>query len=384
MKTSPIIISILCLSALARAQSVQDVKFPVYQTKYYEIHTDLTGDALREAELRMTKMAEEYRARTRMFFGAADQRLPFYLFRKAKDYYATGVPEDSSGVFTGTALLALAGEKTDLQTWHVIQHEGFHQYVNSVIGPNLPIWLNEGMAEYFGEALFTGDSFVSGLIPPWRLTRVQESLKNNEFVPLKDMLGLPVEQWNAKLSVNNYDQAWSMVQFLAHADNGRYEHLFVSFISAVGRGKQWQTAWRESFGPIEPFEARWKSYWANLPPDPTGPLYGQVAMRILTSFLARSYTQDQHFNTYSDFATALNSNKVQIPPDDWLPPSLATDALGLAKTLGDWTLNNDKGALPHLTLILKDNTQISGYFTLRRDGRIQSISAPIEGKRLRR
>jgi hypothetical protein len=266
---------LLCLAhatGTARAQSVEGVDLPTYDTKYYAIHTDLTGDALREAKLRMTKMAEEYRARTRGFFGAADQKLPFYLFRHAKDYYATGVPEESAGVFTGTVLLALAGEKTDLQTWHTIQHEGFHQYVYSVIGSNLPIWLNEGLAEYFGEGLFTGDAFVTGLIPPWRLARVQKTLKAGDFVPLRSMMNLPTDEWNAKLSVNNYDQAWSMVQFLAHADDGRYQRAFGAFIADVGRGKQWQIAWRDHLGDIDAFEARWKAYLSNLPEDPTAPL----------------------------------------------------------------------------------------------------------------
>lgn len=367
-----------------RAQSVEGVDLPTYDTKYYVIHTDLTGDALREAKLRMTKMAEEYRARTRGFFGAADQKLPFYLFRKAKDYYATGVPEESAGVFTGSVLLALAGEKTDLQTWHTIQHEGFHQYVYSVIGSSLPIWLNEGLAEYFGEGLFTGDGFVTGLVPPWRLARVQKTLKAGDFVPLRSMMNLPTDEWNAKLSVNNYDQAWSMVQFLAHADDGRYQRAFGAFIADVGRGKQWPIAWRDHLGDIEAFEARWKAYWSQLPEDPTAALYGKAAAEILTSFLGRAHAQNQHFDSYADFAKALVDEKVRCNPNDWLPPSLGRDGVGLARTVGTWSLEPGvRGRPPRLLLRMKDGTQVIGSFTIGRDGTVDHVLATIETPRRR-
>ena len=40
-----------------------------------------------------------------------------------------------------------------------------------LIGGNIPIWVNEGMAEYFGEGLFTGDGFVKNNI----ITRLLQS-----------------------------------------------------------------------------------------------------------------------------------------------------------------------------------------------------------------
>src|SRR4051794_14224791 len=51
----------------APPQTPDNVKPPPYDPKYYPIHPDLTRDSPREAQLRMTKMAEEYRARTKMF-----------------------------------------------------------------------------------------------------------------------------------------------------------------------------------------------------------------------------------------------------------------------------------------------------------------------------
>jgi hypothetical protein len=50
-----------------------------------------------------------------------------------------------------------------------------------VIGGELPIWVNEGMAEYFGEGIFTGDGFITGVIPPKRLRMIKETSSSKKF-----------------------------------------------------------------------------------------------------------------------------------------------------------------------------------------------------------
>src|SRR5436190_20491182 len=72
------------------AQHTAAADLRVYETKYYTIHTDLSEDDARECAIRMTKMAEEYRDRTRDFAGAVRSRLPFYLYRNQIDYLAAG------------------------------------------------------------------------------------------------------------------------------------------------------------------------------------------------------------------------------------------------------------------------------------------------------
>ena len=42
--------------------------------------------------------------------------------------------------------------------WHVAQHEGFHQFAWSRFAEDLPVWVNEGMAEFFGESVIVGDT----------------------------------------------------------------------------------------------------------------------------------------------------------------------------------------------------------------------------------
>ncbi len=179
----------------------------VYESRYYIIHTDIPQDEAFEAEVRMTRMAEEYHNRTRAFSGTLQEKLPFFLFQNKADYVAAGGDPRSAGIFTGDQLMAIAGRQAGWGTWHTIQHEGFHQFAHKVIGGELPIWVNEGLAEYFGEAVFCGDSYVSGLIPQFRLSRIRVMVSKSSYRSIPDMMQMSHEEWNNRLALANYDQA---------------------------------------------------------------------------------------------------------------------------------------------------------------------------------
>jgi hypothetical protein len=336
-------------------------------------------------------MAEEYHERTRDFAGTISQKLPFALYRRPEDYWAAGGIPGTEGVFVrdstrGDRLLAIAGDKTDGRTWHVIQHEGFHQFASAVIGGDMPMWVNEGLAEYFGESLFTGDSFVSGIIPPRRAQRVKDRMAGKDaqgrevqrFKSVREMMLTSHEQWNAEMNVANYDQAWSMVQFLAHGDEGKYRRAFGAFMVALSRGKAWSVAWREDFGSAEGFEEKWRAWWESLPASPTQGLYAKAAASIMTSFLGRAYGQKQTFDGFEEFAKAGEAGDVKTGAD-WLPPALLKDALAFANAMPAWTIQPTPGNVkqPQILGVLKDGTRVTGVFVLR-GARVEKILVDVD------
>ncbi|HEY1628759.1 MAG TPA: DUF1570 domain-containing protein [Tepidisphaeraceae bacterium] len=371
-----------CLLLSAATIAAIPINLPAYTTPYYTIYTDLSKDDAREAAIRMTKMAEEYHDRTRGFSGAITQRMPFYLYKDPEEFYASGAPRGSAGYFDGQELVAMAGDLGP-RTWQVVQHEGFHQFAHQVIRGTLPIWLDEGLAEYFGEAVFTGDGFVSGVIPPWRLKRIRETLAAGKFKPIDEMMNLSHEQWNSELAVVNYDQGWSMVHFLAHGENGRYQRPFVAFMIELGRNQPWKRAWADTFGDTQGFEQHWRTYWSNLPDNPTADLYAKAETQTLTSFLARAVSQHEKFDSFDDFKTAAADGKLVANSDDWLPPGLLSEAL---KHVDDFVqngysfemLSSGKG-LPQLMCTMPDGRKVMGKFTLR-GNRVGTIDAEIVSK----
>jgi hypothetical protein len=363
-----------CAAALAmeqlRDKAVKDDGLKTYQTQYYTIYTDLDPDLAHEAALRMTRMAEEYHARTAGFSGQVTGRLPFYLFKTDDEYHAAGGLPKSVGQFTGDALMASADPSHAERTWQIVQHEGFHQFAAAVIGGELPVWANEGVAEYFGEAQFTGDGFVIGLIPPTRLQRLRGEIEGPDARSIKTMMLMGPEQWTADLQKINYDQAWSMVHFLISADGGKYQAGFVNFMSQIGQGQAWPQAWQHNFANTAAFETEWKNWWLSQSEDPTANLYVQATCQTLTSFLARAGTRHQTFESFDEFLHAAQSGELKVPASsdpDWLPPSLLANALlAVGKENATWSLLPADPAnhmrYPRIAAELPDQTRIVGNY----------------------
>jgi len=359
-----VLLPALVLSVLSAAAAAQE-NFRSYPSKYYTIHTDLDAETVKEARLRLTLMFEEYRARTQGIGEAVKEKMPFYLFKNPADYLAQGGPPGTAGVYMPgrKRLMAIAGDRVSEQTWHTIQHEGFHQFLDAALEGEVPIWANEGLAEYFGEAIFTGDNVVIGVIPPQRLARVRRSIDEGRFASLSKMMTLSHEVWNAQMKGENYDQAWSMVHFLAHGDGGRYQQAFNGFLRAVARREPWQDAWRANFGTdVAAFEKRWKDYWLNLSPNPTADRYARATVATLTSFLARATSQRQQLETAEEFFKLAREGALKQNAEDWLPPALLADALAGADTLGTWEVQSKSSTSRKLVLTMKDGTTLTGTF----------------------
>lgn len=343
-----------------------------YETRYYDLYTDLDRDTMREAAMRITTMAEEYYRRTRGFAGEIGDKLPFYLFRDVDDYMSNGGPMGTIGVFDGRRLMAIAGPIAGNQTWHTVQHEGFHQFVHAVIGGDIPIWANEGLAEYFGEGEWSGDGFYSGLVPPQRLKRLRERLTGDEMKSLKEMMLLPHAVWNAEISGANYDQAWSMVHFLAHAEDGKYAKPFHGFLRQVSHGAKWEEAWPRNFGrDVSAFESRWRDWWKGLPDDPTAARRAEWQVAALTSFFARAASQRQYFDDASAFLAAARENQLRAHADDWLPRTLLNRALQGVEAVGEWSVEKGAGGRK-LVLQRPDGLTLVGSHTLR-GGRVKDV-----------
>jgi hypothetical protein len=357
-----VLIFLITLPRLAHADLKQ------YDSRYYTIYTDLSSDEEKEAAVRMTRMAEEYHQRTKSFSGAIREKLPFYLFRSREDYIAAGGLPGSDGVFiamgSGGKLMAIAGRRLSRNTWHVVQHEGFHQFAHMTISGKLPIWLDEGLAEYFGESIFTGDGFVTGVVPPWREQRLKDEIGAGELKSFEKIMAISPQAWAAEMDIHNYDQAWSMVHFLVHGDDEKYQSAFGQCIASLSRGRDFNRAWLDTLGSADGFETRWKDWWTKQPESPTRPLYLRAAVATVTSYVARAYVAKQTFGSFDDFKSAVDSNGLKSLPEDWLPPELIQDTVRLYGELPNWEITTGSNKQPMVALSVADGMRATGSFTL--------------------
>src|SRR3954451_13039725 len=134
------------------------------RSKSYLIHTDLDDALVYDLGTRMDAMYAEY-SRRESDFNVRDERQPLdvYLFNHKSDYTTF---TDSRYLHTGGVFMAaknqlaayLEGQRDTLR--RTLQHEAFHQFAYKALGANMPIWINEGMAQLFEEAIWTGDGFL--------------------------------------------------------------------------------------------------------------------------------------------------------------------------------------------------------------------------------
>jgi len=359
---------LLTIAVGASARSTRADSLQTFETRYYILKTDVPSDEAREASLRMTKMAEEYAARTRDFSGEIRQKFPFYLIHDADVYLKHGGVSGSAGLFNGSALVVHVPDHVDARVWHVLQHEGFHQFAAAVIGGDRPVWVNEGLAEYFGEAIFTGDEFVTGIIPQWRLERMRREMSAGQFRSIDQMMQMNLDEWNSKLSIVNYDQGWSMVHFLIHGDGGKYRQAFAAFMVDLSRNRPWPSAWQDNFGDASGFQQRWQDFWQKLPDNPTAELSTKANVATLTSFLARAISQKQAFASYEAFAKSARQGSLKMAADQWLPQSLLVNAIADADDFAHAGASYSiltGSAPPRLACRLKSGARFIGRFTLR-------------------
>lgn len=266
---------------LARAAALRS-----FRTRHYEVFTDLPESEARPFAQHMDLVYSEYAKRLKAFPQRDSKLVRLYVF-SSEEQYLLGLSSkgfnalNTAGIFfrtfdeTGLAIFVRGYERRRmLQT---LQHEGFHQFAHQRIGDTMPMWANEGLAEYFGEGLLLGRTMQTGLAPASRILRVREAINSGDIFSFEEMLTMTNAQWNARVSAGDrraavmYDQAWSMAHFLVHANGGRYAGPFEQYLMALGQGKTPEQAFEQAFKTkdFKAFERLWTRYMSEtIEPDP--------------------------------------------------------------------------------------------------------------------
>lgn len=281
----PIVLLLLLSAGLAPRAIGQDElpltapwhqRMKVVRSNHYIIHSDLTEDETRAYARHLDIVFQAYVKRLGSLRQRAPQSLNVYLFAKRDDYLRT--LESQFGIDgTGSGGMFFVNQRGNgLAIWteglprqrveHVIQHEGFHQVAFALFGGELPVWANEGLAEFFGEGVVVGNELVIGQNSPRTLDALRDAIEKNEVIPFATMLTLSGQAWNANVTTGNarlqYQQAWSMVHFLVYGDGGRYRNAFERYLRFLNMGNQSLDAWVKAFGnaDLTSFEARWAAF----------------------------------------------------------------------------------------------------------------------------
>lgn len=280
------ILAMVAMFCLVRTQPAR-ADLRELNTLHYRIHTDLDNALAGELGTLLDNMYAEYAKRLAIFQSGAIPRLEVYLFRTQHDYmdFSKGRLRNTGGVFVPdqnllAAFLELQGRDTLRRT---LQHEAFHQFAFNAISPELPIWLNEGLAQFFEEGLWNGDGFLLGEVPPRRIRQLQADLKGDRLVSFSTLLAMTPNQWSQRLTSNRadgatqYNQSWAMVHFLAMAKDADGDFLYrprlLKMLRLLHEGARADQAFERAFGNnIAGFERHFVGYGLTLRPTPEATL----------------------------------------------------------------------------------------------------------------
>lgn len=156
------------------------------------------------------------------------------IYRSREQYVASGVPASSAGIF-----FPLQGElrcywdaADPRYTLDVLFHEGTHLMVQLTRpGFFFPIWVNEGLAEYYGSSIVDANGrIVTGIVQEGRLAALRSAVAEGKYIPLESLLLTPQRGFGSL----HYAEAWCFVHYLIEHD--KYSSGFKSFFYALVTG----------------------------------------------------------------------------------------------------------------------------------------------------
>src|ERR1700730_10411370 len=137
----------------------------------------------------------------------------------------------------------------------------YHEYVHSLLHTNfrwLPTWLDEGLAEFYGNTRFEHTKFYVGT-PSLRV----RYLRNRKLIPLETLLTVnPYLYYRSKEDdiETFYAESWALVHFMVFGPDMERGKKLTRFYTLLQRGDQQTKAFREVFGEFKDVQAHLEAY----------------------------------------------------------------------------------------------------------------------------
>ncbi len=198
-----------------------------------------------------------------------ERKCHLFLFDDAADWKAFqkfgGLDPWTGGIHGEGALFILRkpGPMADNAT---LPHEITHLVLFRFFGPGIPLWLNEGFAEYAASRCRAAFYRARGYNARPQASPVKRWL----YIPLAELTSASEYPAEVENVAAFYEESQKLVRFLSAAD----KKGFVAFLDAMGKGALFETAARNHFGNrflnLDAVESEFKSY-ATSPLIPTTP-----------------------------------------------------------------------------------------------------------------
>ena len=122
-----------------------------------------------------------------------------------------------------------------------LPHEMTHLVVYRFVGGDIPLWLNEGLAEFEGIRLYR--NYLKRR--SYSLTNVRDHLDRDQYISLHDLTGAVDYPRTKAQVVAFYTESQRLIHFLYY-QNGGTDPL-IRFLKLQSQGARFDSAWREIY-----------------------------------------------------------------------------------------------------------------------------------------
>lgn len=176
----------------------------------------------------------------------------FSLKRLLPGYFKKRGQAHPAGLFFDSPAGAFVVLRTDVEdpgVFEPVYHEYTHFVMRQLI-PGMPLWLTEGLADFFAASRFNGSEIQTGLPDPENL-RV---LRSNPLIPLATLLAVghssPYYTHQDKVAMF-YAESWALAHYLMLQDVTHHTQHVGEYIAQVAGGVDPVAAFTSAFGPPE-------------------------------------------------------------------------------------------------------------------------------------
>jgi hypothetical protein len=258
-----------------------------HETKHFVVQCNSTLEVTKKYAVIMELIHEKL---SRMFTSRTlrSQRAPVRIHANQEDF----ITSDPLGQWMGRGLGGYyRPDNQSITTYHgtfgftgttfsVLAHEGTHYYQGLVLQDfdNVPMWLIEGLAVYFGDgSKFDPEtkSITIGLIPRDRLSHLQEKMAAKRHTKVEKLVAMTRY---SGFSGSHYADAWGLIYFLVNHPSKKGEKLMKQYWAIglerkLSKGDFLDLAERY-FGSVEDLEKQYFDYIMSLKPPPAGEIKG--------------------------------------------------------------------------------------------------------------
>jgi tetratricopeptide (TPR) repeat protein len=153
--------------------------------------------------------------------------------------------------------IAMSLDARERDPYNVAFHEYVHLHLRDNV-PQAPVWLNEGLAEFYGHLQFSSGEALLGVPLPYLYL-----LRSHELLPLATLLSIdqrsPHYNEQDKTGIF-YGESWALVHYLMLGGPGRQDQ-FRRFLQQVSRGENVTKSLENSFGlTLDTIEKELRAY----------------------------------------------------------------------------------------------------------------------------